>query len=97
MMAHARSRGRARRPGNNMPHHGWLIFNRPERHWFFRLLGMIVRARAELTLITVTVTVYLQATHYYDPQAVLIGMGVVRSRCSRYRRPAATCGDASGV
>jgi hypothetical protein len=77
MMAHARSRGRARRPGSNMPNHGWLIFNRPEQHWFFRLLGLIVRARAELTLITVTVTAYIQLRHHYDPQTVLIGMGVV--------------------
>jgi hypothetical protein len=59
-----------------MPHNGWLIFNRPEQHWFFRLLGMIVRARAELTLITVTVTIYIQLGNYYDPQTVLIGMGV---------------------
>ena len=77
MMAHARSRGRARRPGNNMPHNGWLLFTRPEQHWFFRLLGLIIRARAELTLITTTVTIYIQATHYYDPDTVLIGMGVV--------------------
>ena len=76
-MAHARSRGRARRPGNNMPHNGWLIFNRPEQHWFFRLLGLIIRARAELTLITVTVTVYMQLGNYDDPHDVLIGMGVV--------------------
>jgi hypothetical protein len=60
-----------------MPHNGWLIFNRPEQHWFFRLLGVIVRARAELTLITVTVTVYIQLRHHYDPQPILIGMGVV--------------------
>ena len=76
MMAQARSRGRTRRPGNT-PHNGWLIFARPEQHWLFRLLGLIVRARAELTLITVTVTVYNLATDYYDPNRVLIGMGVV--------------------
>jgi hypothetical protein len=56
---------------------GWLIFNRPEQHWFFRLLGVIVRARAELTLITVTVTVYIQLRHHYDPNHVLICAGVV--------------------
>ena len=79
MMAHAHSGGRARgrRPGTNMPHNGWLIFNRPEQHWFFWVLGMIVRARAELTLITVTVTVYIQLGNYYNPNDVLIGMGVV--------------------
>jgi hypothetical protein len=38
---------------------------------------VIVRARAELTLITVTVTVYIQLGNYYNRQAVLIGMGVV--------------------
>ena len=60
-MAHTRARsgGRNRRGRNNPAQYGgWLMFARPEQHWFFRVLGLVLRYRAELTAITVLVIVY---------------------------------------
>ena len=76
-MAHARSRGRTRtanRRNRRVQHDGWLIFAHPEQHWTFRLLGLVVRARAELTLITVTVTIYVLGRDHFGPEYTLYGM-----------------------
>jgi hypothetical protein len=67
-MAHTHAR--SRRNSGSQHQNGWLIFSRPEQHWFFRLLGLIVRFRAELTVLTVTVIVYSYLRDHWGPVTV---------------------------
>ncbi|MGH3611155.1 MAG: hypothetical protein ACRDRK_00740 [Pseudonocardia sp.] len=68
-MAHSRNNGRrsgfrtSRRSGTVE------IFTAPERHWFWRILGALVRFRAELalTVFTVVVLVHFRALYTPDP------------------------------
>jgi hypothetical protein len=82
-MAHTRSNGRVRGRSaiRTSPRTGAVeIFTRPEQHWFWRILGAIVRFRAELTTVTVVVAVYLYGRGQIGPDAttlVLITISVV--------------------
>jgi hypothetical protein len=83
IMAHTRSNGRVRgRSGiRTSPRTGAVeIFTRPEQHWFWRILGAVVRFRAELATVTVVVAVYLYGRGQIGPDAttlVLITISVV--------------------
>ena len=72
-MARTRSRGGARsgRSGRTNKAHALTptveFFTRPERHLFWRVLGFIVRARAELFLVTTLVIVFVQVQTWVTP------------------------------
>src|SRR4051812_8256782 len=50
---------RSRRPGRKGQNGIIEIFTQPEQHIVWRVLGFIIRARAELVMITVIVTAWL--------------------------------------
>ncbi|MCO1657432.1 hypothetical protein [Pseudonocardia humida] len=52
------------------------IFTRPEQHWFFRVVGFIIRRRAELTVITVTVIAWTVCVDQFGQTHTVIGMTV---------------------
>jgi hypothetical protein len=69
-MAHSRTNGRTRgRSGFRTSHRSGTveIFTRPDQHWFWRILGALVRFRAELTLTVTTVVVFVHLRALYTP------------------------------
>lgn len=69
-----RSGARPGRSGRN-PRHGVIeIFTRPEQHWFWRILGFIIRRRAELTVITATVIGWTVCVDQFGQTNTVIGM-----------------------
>lgn len=72
----SRSSGGRRRSGiRTSPRSGTVeIFTRPDQHWLWRIVGVIVRFRAELCATTVIVTVYLVGRDQIGPDATTIAM-----------------------
>lgn len=69
------SGGRPRSGVRTSPRSGTVeIFTRPDQHWFWRIIGLLVRFRAELCATTVFVTVYLVARDQIGPDATTITM-----------------------
>jgi hypothetical protein len=50
------------------------FFTRPEQHIVWRVLGFLIRARAELTITAVVLTVWFVASDQFGPNATIIGM-----------------------
>jgi hypothetical protein len=53
------------------------IFTRPHQHIVWRVLGFIIRVRAELSLTAVTLTVWFVASDQFGPDATIIGIAAV--------------------
>jgi hypothetical protein len=79
-MARTRSRGSARpgRSGSANKAHALTptveFFTRPEQHIFWRVLGFLVRARAELFIITALLVVFVQLQAWFTPTPVDTGL-----------------------
>src|SRR3954464_9265934 len=79
MMARSSVRGGARgaqrsRRGRKGQSGAIEFFTRPEQHIVWRVLGFLIRARAELTITTVVLTVWFVASEQFGPNATVIGM-----------------------
>jgi hypothetical protein len=73
-----RARGASRGRKGRQPQFGAIeFFTRPEQHIVWRVLGLMIRARAELTGIAVVVTVWFVASDQFGPDATIIGMATV--------------------
>lgn len=69
-MAHSNN---GRRSGFRTSHRSGTveIFTHPEQHWFWRIVGLLVRFRAELALTVSTVVVFAHIRAFYTPASPL--------------------------
>src|SRR3954464_1936939 len=84
MMARSSVRGGARSAQRQRSHRGRKgqsgaieFFTRPEQHIVWRVLGFLIRARAELGLTVVTLTVWFVASDQFGPDTTVIGIAAV--------------------